>query len=122
MKDTYQTGVLGEQAAEKYLCSVKAMRCLARRFRARCGEIDLVMADGETIVFVEVKTRKNGAPGSGLLSVNTAKQKRISQAAVYFLMSRHWLNKQVRFDIVEITATEITHIPNAFQPGGMFYA
>ena len=122
MKDMYQTGVLGEQAAENYLCGARGMRCLARRFRARCGEIDLVMTDGGTVVFVEVKTRKSGAPGSGLVSVNAAKQKRIAQAAVYFLMSRYWLNKPVRFDIVEITPAGINHIQDAFQPGGMFYA
>ena len=121
MKQTYQTGVNGEREAEAYLCDEKGMQCLERRFRSRNGEIDLILRDGETIVFAEVKTRKSGVEGSGLMSVTPAKQKRIAQAATVYLMTHHQLNFPVRFDVIEIFQGRITYIPNAFQPGGVFY-
>ncbi len=121
MKQTYQTGVNGEREAEAYLCDEKGMQCLERRFRSRHGEIDLILRDGETIVFAEVKTRKSGVEGSGLMSVTPAKQKRIAQAATVYLMTHHQLNFPVRFDVIEIFQERITYIPNAFQPGGVFY-
>ncbi len=97
------------------------MICLERRFRNRCGEIDLIMQDGETIVFVEVKTRMTGGPGTGMTAVNAAKQRRISQAAMLYLMTSRRMEHPVRFDVVEITPDSVIHVPNAFQPGSMFY-
>ena len=121
MKKTYETGLLGESAAESYLRENLGMTCLARRYRTRCGEIDLIMADGGTIVFVEVKTRLRAAPGSGLMAVDLKKQRRIARSAVLYLMEKGWLNRSVRFDAAEITASGIIHVPGAFQPGSMFY-
>ena len=121
MKETYQTGLRGENTAEKYLHDHLGMICLERRYRTKCGEIDLIMKDEDTIVFVEVKTRKTGTPGIGLMSVNPAKQKRIFRGAVIYLMNNHQLNQPVRFDVIEVNQDTIIHIPDAFQPGGMFY-
>ncbi len=121
MKQTYETGLRGEKTAEDYLQKSSGMVCLERRYRTKAGEIDLIMREGETLVFVEVKTRRNEAPGMGLMAVNAAKQRRISRAAVLYLMEHHALNLPVRFDLVEICGDQILHIPNAFQPGGIFY-
>lgn len=121
MKQTYETGLEGESTAEAWLQEKRGMTTLERRFRSKHGEIDLVMEDGETIVFVEVKTRKTGAPGEGLLSVNVGKQRRIAQCATVYLMLHHMLNRAVRFDVIEIKPGNVTYIPNAFQPGGMFF-
>ena len=121
MKKTYETGILGEEAAEKYLQDRYRMVCLERRYKAKCGEIDLIMLDGNTVVFVEVKTRQTGAPGSGLSAVNLAKQKRILNAALIYLMQNKWTNRPVRFDLVEIHRDGILYVPNAFQPYGHFY-
>ena len=121
MKQTYETGILGENAAEEYLCREKGMVCLERRYRTKSAEIDLIMLDRDTVVFVEVKTRRTGNPGAGLMTVNAAKQKRIARGAVLYLMSRHLLNRSVRFDVVEINRENLIHIPNAFQPYGKFY-
>lgn len=112
----YEKGLKGEFQAEKYLCEL-GMLCLERRFRAEDGEIDLVMRDGETIVMVEVKYRPSGYAGDGLLAVTPAKQKRMVHAALSFLAQREWMNRPVRFDVVEITSMGILHIPNAFTPG-----
>ena len=121
MKQTYETGLQGENTAEAYLHNQLGMTCLERRFRTHCGEIDLIMLDGNTVVFVEVKTRLTGAPGQGLMSVTEEKQKRISRAAVLYLMKSRLLNSPVRFDVIEIRPDSVRHVPNAFQPGGMFY-
>ena len=121
MKQTYETGLRGESTAEDYLRVNLGMVCLERRFRTRHSEIDLIMLDKDTIVFVEVKTRQTSFPGEGIRSVTHSKQKKIAQGATIYLMTTHQLNKPVRFDVIEINRDQVIHIPNAFQPGGMFY-
>ena len=79
-----------------------------------------IMKDGDTVVFVEVKTRLTGEAGWGLSAVNTAKQRRISRAATVWMMQNHCMNALIRFDLVEVHGSEILHIPNAFQPYGSF--
>ena len=117
MKQTYETGFFGENAAAEYLRE-KGMILLAHRYRAKPGEIDLIMKDGDTVVFVEVKTRLTGEAGWGLSAVNAAKQRRITRAATVWMMENHCINALVRFDLVEVHGSEILHIPNAFQPYG----
>ncbi len=117
MKQTYETGFFGEDAAAEYLRE-KGMILLAHRYRAKPGEIDLIMKDGDTVVFVEVKTRLTGEAGWGLSAVNAAKQRRITRAATVWMMENHCMNALVRFDLVEVHGSEILHIPNAFQPYG----
>ena len=121
MKTTYTTGILGEQKAEEWLKRKRHMRTLERRYRNKAGEIDLIMLDRDTIVFVEVKTRTNAAPGTGMLSVDRKKQQRIARCAVIYLMENNWLNRSVRFDIAEVSGDNVIHVSNAFQPGAIFY-
>ena len=121
MKKTYETGLWGEDAAEQYLVQEKGMTCLEHRYRTKAGEIDLILLDGDTVVFTEVKTRKTGERGSGLAAVNTAKQKRITKAAVLFLLKMGWMDRCVRFDVIEVYGQEIIYIPDAFRPYGDFY-
>ena len=121
MKQTYETGLKGEETAEKYLRDTYGMICLEHRYRTKCGEIDLIMQDNETIVFVEVKTRLNASPGTGMMAVSPAKQKRIARAAMLYLMAIRRMNQPVRFDVVEINRGNVFHITDAFQPGAIFY-
>lgn len=109
----YESGVLGEDMAEAYLCK-QGMTVLERRYRGGIGEIDLVMLDGACIVFVEVKARPSGMRGDGLAAVTRVKQRRITQAAIDFLQKREWMERMIRFDVVEISKAGILHIPNAF--------
>ena len=120
MKKTYETGLWGENTALEYLTRELGMSLMEHRYRTKCGEIDLIMLDGETIVFVEVKTRKTGEAGIGLSSVNIKKQKRITNAAILYLMKQKWMNRTVRFDLVEIYGNKILHVPDAFRPYGSF--
>lgn len=111
----YDTGIAGESLAEQYLCGL-GMTCLARRYRGEDGEIDLVMQDGDAIVFVEVKSRPNASRGAGLMAVTPAKQRRMAHAALHFLVHRELLDSPVRFDVVEISGRGVLHVPNAFMP------
>jgi putative endonuclease len=118
---SFITGLTGEEIAQSYL-EEQGMRCLESRHREKTGEIDLIMEEGETLVFVEVKTRfSDGVPGNGLRAVNKAKQKRIAKSAMLYLMKHRWTNRYVRFDVVEVNRDGVLHIPNAFQPGGMLF-
>lgn len=112
----YDKGLTGEQQAERYLAGL-GMLCLERRYRGGDGEIDLVMQDGEALVMVEVKYRPRSRAGAGLMAVTPAKQRRLLHAAQQFLMEREQMSVPVRFDVVEITADGLLHVPNAFIPG-----
>ena len=121
MKNTYQTGLRGEQTAAAWLKQHYGMRLLESRYRNKAGEIDLIMLDGDTIVFVEVKTRMKALPGNGLLAVDQNKQRRIARAALMYLIGNGWQNRCVRFDVAEVSGSGVLYVPDAFQPGGMFY-
>lgn len=113
MMKQYESGLHGESVAEQHLKN-QGMILLSRRYRAQNGEIDLIMLDGDVIVFVEVKNRPRGKAGAGLMSVTQDKQRRMTNAAIAFLVAREWTERLVRFDIVEVTSDGILHIPNAF--------
>ena len=120
MNGTYLTGVKGEEIAERYLTD-QGMVCLERRYREKCGEIDLIMKEGDYLVFVEVKARFHSGVGNGFQAVNVSKQRRIARCAMLYLMKHHQLDAAVRFDVVEVNQEGVFHIPNAFQPGGMYF-
>lgn len=97
-------GRTGERLAERHLRR-SGYRLLARNFRAAGAEIDLVAAEGDTIVFVEVKTRRDLKAGRPEEAVNGYKQERIRRAAGIYL-SRHRAHlAPVRFDVVAITGS-----------------
>ena len=118
-KATYETGLRGEEIAEEYLRTL-GYRLIESRHREKTGEIDLIMEDGTTVVFVEVKARFSmQEKGEGLRAVTPAKQRRIARTATLYLMKQGWLRREIRFDVVEINQDGIVHVPNAFQPGGI---
>ncbi|HEY3519717.1 MAG TPA: YraN family protein [Rhodanobacteraceae bacterium] len=77
------------------------LRLLARNFNTRFGELDLVMRDADTLVFVEVRYRRHGAFGGGAASVGTAKRARLVKAAQLFLQAHPQLAAlPCRFDVL----------------------
>jgi putative endonuclease len=111
--------VAGESAAEALLRRA-GLTVLARRHRERCGEIDLIALDGTVVVFVEVKTR-SAADGRPAEAVTPRKQRRIAQVALIWLARRGWLERDCRFDVVEVLAQpggppELCHRVDAFRP------
>ena len=78
---------------------------LARRYRTRWGEIDIVARDGDTLVFVEVKTRRSTGFGGPLAAVNFTKQRRLINMARSYLMGLPGPEPPCRFDVVGVTGT-----------------
>ncbi|MBY6367350.1 YraN family protein [Rhodococcoides corynebacterioides] len=111
-------GRLGEDAAATFLTAV-GLDVVTRNWRSRHGEIDIVAADGDTVVFVEVKTRSGTAFGTPAEAVTPAKAARLHRLAGLWLAERAGPWVPVRFDIVEVIVTDgadprITHLPGAF--------
>lgn len=109
--DKYRAGLLGEWRAARHARKM-GMKILARRYRAARGEIDLIARDGAATVFIEVKYRPRGEIGDGLRAVHRAKQARIRAAAKVYLSSHP--SDDVRFDVIEISASGARVVKNAF--------
>jgi putative endonuclease len=92
---------MGEDLACAEL-SRRGYAILARRYRTRHGEIDIVARQDATIVFVEVKARAGGAFGGGCEAVTGWKRRRIVRIAADFLARRHLLDRPCRFDVVTV--------------------
>lgn len=100
-----RSGAAGEQRALDYLQG-QGMRLLQRNFLCKGGEIDLVMQEGRTLVFVEVRQRASGRFGGALASITPAKQRRIVHAAQVYLMGLG-APPPCRFDVVAIEAGQL---------------
>lgn len=112
--DKQLTGLQAEARAESYLAK-SGLRLVERNFLCKLGEIDLIMRDGATLVFVEVRFRKNARFGSALETVNINKQRKIVSAAQFYLRTHRTVtNPAVRFDVVGITGDDIQWVPSAF--------
>ena len=97
-----QTGARWEKTAESFLRS-HGLNLLQRNFSSRFGEIDLIMEEEKTIVFVEVKYRKSNEHGSGADAVTFHKQNRISRTAGWYLAKNpHRAEQFCRFDVISI--------------------
>ena len=85
---------------------------LSRRFRTRCGELDIVARDGQVLVFVEVKTRTGRNFGSPFESLTWHKQHRLARMALSYLFLKRLSNMPCRFDVVGVTfdASGFAHV------------
>ena len=112
------TGRLGETAAAAFLRN-NGYRIIARNFRRRLGEIDIIASDKDVICFIEVKTRRQDSFGAPEEAVSRQKQARISRAALLFLKQNNLLDKKARFDVVSIkyfdSHPEVRLIRSAFE-------
>ncbi|ACM19853.1 protein of unknown function UPF0102 [Geotalea daltonii FRC-32] len=116
--DNKTLGEVGEAIAVTFLKGLH-FSILERNFRCKCGEIDIIARDGRTLVFVEVKTRKNTAFGVPQLAVTPFKQRQISKAALTWLAQKKMQDAAARFDVIAIlqpdhAVPEIEHIKDAF--------
>ena len=99
------------------------MHCVRRNFRCRLGEIDLVMQDGDCLVFVEVRYRSSARFTHAALTVDRHKQRRIIRTAALFLAGRsRFARNTVRFDVIAIHGDDrdegsVEWIRDAFRPG-----
>ncbi|MBU1055906.1 MAG: YraN family protein [Proteobacteria bacterium] len=110
-------GKEGESLAVLYL-KKKGYKILEQNYRTKFGEIDIIAKEKNTLVFVEVKSRKTGGFGSPKYAVTPKKMKKISMVALYFLKITNQSGVKARFDVVAISPgvqePEIEIIKNAF--------
>jgi len=111
-------GARGEAIAVAYLEGQK-FTIIARNFRCKGGEVDIVARDGRTLVFVEVKTRRSLSCGLPQASVTPFKQRQNSKAALTWLAKHRLHDACARFDVIAILLRDhqvpaIEHIRNAF--------
>ncbi|MCF7848934.1 MAG: YraN family protein [Kiritimatiellales bacterium] len=115
-----RSGRWGEKQAEKLL-KQKGYKILGRRVNVgKHDELDLIARQDETLVFIEVKTRKNEDFGRPASAVGSKKRKHLSRAAVHYLKRLKSNPAYIRFDVVEVigepggSVPELRHIENAF--------
>jgi len=113
------TGIKGQEEAARFLTR-SGFAILDRNVRTRAGEIDLVAKEGKTLVFVEVKTRRDLEGDPPQAAVHTRKQNRLAKLAHGYLKQKRIRQTPCRFDVVSVIINEeggvkaIRHIPNAF--------
>lgn len=113
-------GKKAEVIALNYLKKA-GLKIIQKNFLCKFGEIDLIMKDHQTIVFIEVRYRQSTHFGTGAETVRKQKQNRIIHAANIFVKTKKWTqNKSYRFDIVELSGElnnpHIRWIKSAFMP------
>jgi putative endonuclease len=113
---TKDFGLKGEDIAANYL-KKKGYKILHRNYKTPLGEVDIIVKDKDTIVFVEVKTRAGDAFGQPFEAVDYRKQEKLKKIALYYL-KHNKIESSARFDIVSIISkygnAEVNHIAEAF--------
>lgn len=113
-------GARGERIAARSL-KRSGYRIVARNYRCPVGEIDLIALDGDTLVFVEVKTRRSSETAFPEVNVHHRKRRKITQVAKYYVATKDAQQHPCRFDVVSVVlgergAPSIEHFVNAFEP------
>lgn len=119
-----QLGRHGEETAVLFLRK-KGYKILARNFRTRGGEIDIVAQEGRVTCFIEVKTRTSDCQGIPLEAITPAKQHQLSKMALIYLKQRKRPETPARFDIIAIQKDHqgqqtISLLRNAFDLPGIY--
>lgn len=118
--DRQKSGKDAEKQAENFL-KLKKLKLVQRNFHSRYGEIDLIMLDRKTLVFIEVRLRSSSDFGNAAESVTIQKQRKIITTAQYFL-SRYseFSNRICRFDVIAFNSDAADVKPvwykDAFRP------
>jgi putative endonuclease len=110
------------EALAAALLQAQGLTIVERNYRCRAGEIDLVALDGNTLVFVEVRSRRGDRLGTPFESVDVRKQARVTRVARQFLASRGFGDRDVRFDVVGVRfdadPPAVHHLRAAFEAAG----
>jgi putative endonuclease len=107
----------GKKGEEQVAAALKSagMEIIARNFRSKYGEIDIVALGGETIIFVEVKAWSAYGLEDLQYGIDARKQRKIIKTAKYFLSENRKYNKMaIRFDVVFVDNNSVTHLASAF--------
>ena len=117
--DRKPLGDFGERVAAAHL-EAKGYAILDRNFRVAEAELDIVARDGDTLVFVEVRTRRGGVAGAAAFSVNARKAQQLQHAAAWYIEEHpQFADDPARIDVITVelrrdgTLDKVTHIENA---------
>ncbi|NOX58400.1 MAG: YraN family protein [Planctomycetes bacterium] len=119
-RSTADLGAHGEKLARKFLKRL-GYRILKTNYWCPLGELDIVAADGDTIVFIEVKTLRSDQAADPEVSVNWGKRCKITKVARYFIAQTNSHALAARFDVIAVVVPEtgkptLTHFIDAFGP------
>lgn len=117
-KGNLNLGNRGEDIAISYLRGM-GYRIIDRNYRGKLGEVDIIAKDRDTLVFAEVKTRKNGSFGTPKMAVTKRKKRQLSKVALEYLKMTGLSDVKCRFDVVAIQLDKgregIEVVKNAFE-------
>lgn len=117
MQDTHNnlsSGLLSEKQACDFL-KTKGLRLITKNYRCLYGEIDLIMQENDTLVFIEVRLRSHMDYGTALESIDSRKQQKLLKSATHYLQKHHLIDKiDCRFDVVGFSNSTIDWIKDAF--------
>jgi putative endonuclease len=118
MNRRQKIGKSGEDAAVRFL-KKNGYKILEQNYRTQLGEIDIIARDRQTIVFIEVKTRRSLEYGSPKMAITPKKQRNISMTALYYLKINNQSHADARFDVVTVLTgggqADIDIVKNAFE-------
>lgn len=120
-----ELGARGELEAERYFLRL-GYWIIHHSFDEKVGEIDLIVSDGDCVIFVEVKTRSSDFAGDPTEAVDATKQQHISQTARLFAVKNNLQDCRMRFDVISIiwpsgdSRPQISHFQDAFEATGSF--
>lgn len=112
-----KTGNEGEKKAISFLEN-EGCEILETNYSCKIGEIDIIAKKNNTVIFIEVKYRKNIRLGMPYESVNYHKQKKIIKSAFLYAQKKRIIENPMRFDVIEIIDDEIHWFENAFEVQG----
>lgn len=111
---TIATGSENESLASAYLVA-HGFQLVERNFKTKIGELDIIAREGDTLCFVEVRSRTSADFGDAIEAVNAAKQARVTRMAQQYLWWRKPVFEYARFDVIGITAGSVRLIRDAWR-------
>lgn len=112
---------LGKKGEDLALRKIRRLgyKCISRNYRCPLGEIDLIAKDGDTLVFLEIKTRKGKSLGYAKEAIDRRKKRQLSKVALAYMKANNCCDAKSRFDVVAISLREgreeIEVVRNAFE-------
>ena len=120
MPSTRDIGNAGERRVAEWLEREYGYKIIARNYRCRLGEIDLIAEEAGVLCFVEVRSRTHSRYGEALETINAAKRRRIALTAHHYLVTQSQESRACRFDVVTIQGDKTGQAPDVrpLGPGG----
>jgi putative endonuclease len=110
-------GTLYEEKTCVYI-QEQGMELVTKNYSCKCGELDIIAKDQDSLVFIEVKYRSSMAYGHPSYAIDYRKQRKITQSAVWYTKEVRWIDRPVRFDVALWTGNQLEYHKGAFNYHG----